>query len=301
MISILIPVYNRNVVSLVTSLQSQLIAVKEKGEIVVMDDGSSDQLIKNTNQINLSSLEFVRYIELPINTGRNIIRHNLAKAANYDTLIFLDADSSFPNEKWLQNYLAAISGNAIIMGGRIYKTEKPASSTLHFRYGKHREENDVYGRNRFPYRSFLACNFLITKKQFSLLIIDNHLRGYCHEDTFMGLQFEKLGMVVKHINNPVYHQGIDEDNVFMEKQQEALENLQYLYHSYYNSYNFNGGIKLIRVYRDITGIELGKYILNKMVKWEAVFKNNTLKSHRLVWLDLWKLVVFHKLYSAPAI
>ena len=293
MISILIPVYNRNVVSLVTSLHQQLTVVKERVEIIVMDDGSPDESLKNDNRTILPGFDNVQYIELPSNLGRNIIRHQLAAAATYDTLIFLDADSSFPDTRWLQRYIRALPGNSIIMGGRSYRPAAPGASSLHFHYGERREQHNAFRRNKYPYRSFLACNFLISKEQLSRLITDNHLQGYCHEDTFMGLQFEKLNIAVVHIDNPVYHEGIDDDGLFMKKQQEALVNLHYLCQTYYPRFNFDTGIKLIRVYKKITRTGAGVYMLNKLAGRVEQFSKNARQSHRLFWLDCWKLVAYH--------
>lgn len=295
MISILIPVFNRNITALITSLHRQLVMADVKAEIVVMDDASSDNILKNQNRIALSLLNHVRYVELPSNKGRNIIRHQLADAAAYDKLIFLDADSSFPDELWLQRYITALRQNAVIMGGRAYQTSAPGKSTLHFRYGQLREQYPAAQRNKFPCRSFLACNFSITKQQFSRLIIDEHLQGYCHEDTFMGLQFGKLGIPVLHIDNPVYHDGIDEDSVFIKKQQEALKNLRYLYHTYGSSYPFSTEIKLIRVYKKINAAIWRRWLLGKATVLKAYFLQKALQSHRIFWLDCWKLAEFHQL------
>jgi len=295
MMSILIPVFNRNVTALIISLQRQLTIADIKGEIVVMDDGSTDKLLKSENGLCLSALNHVRYIELSSNKGRNIIRHELAQEAVYDTLIFLDADSSFPDEMWLQRYINAFEQNAVIMGGRVYKTSAPGNATLHFHYGRLREQHRAAHRNKFPYRSFLACNFSIPKQQFSRLIIDDHLQGYCHEDTFMGLQFGKLGIPVRHIDNPVYHDGIDDDPVFIKKQQEALQNLRYLYSAYNSSYRFSTEIKLIRVYKKICAAPWHRALLDRLVSMKAYFLRKALQSHHLFWLDCWKLAEFHQL------
>lgn len=299
MISILIPVYNRGVVVLVTALQTQLSTIAQKAEIVIMDDGSTDETSKNANR-SLSELNGVRYIELSSNTGRNIIRHELAAAATYNTLIFLDADSNFASTDWLKRYANAAPGTSVIMGGRLYNESSPGASTLHFHYGKLREQHKAAYRNRHPYRSFLACNFLISKQQLSQLIIDDHLYGYCHEDTFMGLQFEKLGIKVKHIDNPVYHEGVDNDEVFIKKQQEALDNLHYLFTCYHNQYDFDNGIKLIRAYKKIKRFKLGKFLLDKMASHAGFLKNKTMQSHNLFWLDCWKLAMYHSLSKKAA-
>ncbi|MEP7279995.1 MAG: glycosyltransferase family 2 protein [Bacteroidota bacterium] len=300
MISILIPVYNREVGALVASLHAQLQAVTITGEIIVMDDGSENESTKNANRGLPGLFNTLLYIELPVNTGRNLIRHELAAAARFDLFIFLDADSSFPDTAWLKRYLNAAAGNAVIMGGRSYKPETPgAASSLHFHYGQQREQLGASRRNKHPYRSFMACNFLVSRNQFAQLITDRRLHGYCHEDTFMGLQFEQLRVLLVHIDNPVYHEGIDEDQLFMKKQAEALQNLRYLYQTYHTRYHFNSGIKLIRVYQKLQTTAAGRYILQKLALQQDALKKNTLRSHRLLLLDLWKLGVYHQLCAAP--
>src|ERR1700712_4125742 len=110
MISILIPVFNKNITALINSLQRQVMIAGIKAEILVMDDASSDNNLKNENREALSRLDHVRYVELPYNKGRNIIRHQLADAAIYDRFIFLDVDSSLPDDLWLQRYITAMQG-----------------------------------------------------------------------------------------------------------------------------------------------------------------------------------------------
>lgn len=294
MISVLIPVFNRNVVELVTAVRQQIKAVKERVELVVMDDASDNAVIKMQNRAGFRADAVIRYIELPVNAGRNIIRHKLAAAANFDTLIFLDADSSFPDSLWLQRYIDAFCSDTIIMGGRLYRKTVPANPTLHFHYGQKREQRPAIYRNRHRYQSFLACNFLISKQQLSQLITDDHLHGYCHEDTFMGLQFEKLQTTVKHIDNPVFHEGIDDDDTFIAKQEEALDNLLYLYSAYQGSYDFSA-IKLIRFYKKISAAFPGRLLLNQLSAHNRSLRAKALHSHRLLWLDLWKLAVWHDL------
>ena len=294
MISILIPVFNTNVVELIRSLQQQIALIKEKVEIVVMDDASDDDLKKKQNREGLLAFPGLHYLELPVNCGRNIIRHKLAAAATFHIFIFIDADSSFPDASWLQNYIDARTGGEIIMGGRRYNKTQAGATGLHFHYGLNREQLSAAQRNIHPYRSFMACNFLIRRQQLARLIIDNNLQGYCHEDTFMGLQFEKLGIPIRHIDNPVFHDGIDEDAVFISKQEEALENLRYLYNTYNKEFNFSG-IKLVRVYKQITASAVGGFLLNALADKRDDCKKRVLRSYRLVWLDLWKLLSWHQL------
>ncbi|MEO5682058.1 MAG: glycosyltransferase [Chitinophagaceae bacterium] len=295
MISILIPVFNRPVDDLVKALRRQLAAVKERVELVVMDDCSTDTAAKNANRMAITGFADTQYIELSSNAGRNLIRHKLAAAAKYSTLIFIDADSSFPDEQWLQRYLDAYTGKTVVMGGRSYRKVPAGSASLHWKYGSVREQQPAAMRNQYPWRSFLACNFMVSKEQLSQLIVDPHLQGYCHEDTFMGLQFQQLAIPVIHIDNPVYHDGIDEDSIFIAKQEEALENLIYLFRSYDRQYHFSTEVKLLRVYKKITTAAAGNYMLDKLTNKKGLFRRKALQSHSLFWLDCWKLVVFHAL------
>lgn len=297
MISILIPVFNRNVVELILSIQEQLATVKEEVEVIVMDDASDDDIIKAQNREGLACFRYLRYIELPVNCGRNIIRQKLAGEAKSDTLIFLDADSRFPDKNWLQNYIDAFTGNEIIMGGRRYDKNKRPTSSLHFHYGIQREQHSALQRNKYPYRSFMTCNFLIRKQHLSQLIVDDNLKGYGHEDTFMGLQFEKLRIPLVHIDNPVFHEGVEEDDVFISKQQQGLHNLLYLYDTYQKRYDFSA-IKLVRIYKEIAAIPAGTFVLNLLASKKDSCLRIMLRSRRLLWLDLWKLINWHILSKA---
>lgn len=294
MISVLIPVFNRNLVELVQNIHRQVDSLDKEMEIVVMDDCSTDQQLKKINCDALNALPFVRHIQLPSNIGRNLIRQQLASVAKYDTLIFIDADSSFPDDQWLNRYLTANDGKSIVTGGRMYR-DTLTNQLLHVHYGRKREQRTASYRAHHPYRSFIACNFLILKEQLAGLLFDPHLHGYCHEDTFMGLQFEKMNIPVLHINNPVYHDGIDADDVFMNKQAEAIENLYYLDNTYRYQFNFLNGVKLIRVYGRLANNLAGKFVLNQLAARETLLKKKVFQKKSLFWLDCWKLAKYHQL------
>ncbi|HEX8350923.1 MAG TPA: glycosyltransferase, partial [Hymenobacter sp.] len=75
-LSILIPIYNRDVTELVQTLQQQATEWEGPVEIICLDDGSQEEF-RALNQ-PLASLAGVHYEELSHNIGRAAIRNRLA-------------------------------------------------------------------------------------------------------------------------------------------------------------------------------------------------------------------------------
>ena len=90
MISVLIPVHNYLITTLVQSLHKQLTVEKIAFEIICLDDASTDKKFTKINK-KIRELEGVKYNLLKTNIGRSAIRNKLAKIAQYEWLLFLDA------------------------------------------------------------------------------------------------------------------------------------------------------------------------------------------------------------------
>jgi glycosyltransferase involved in cell wall biosynthesis len=220
MISILIPVFNVNVCSLVQELSNQLNALNVGGEILVYDDGS-EAGIKTQNQ-RVPSFSKIVYKELGVNHGRTKIRQVLAMDARHDWLLFIDSDSSIINNNYLSNYILAIGGSSdVYSGGRIYAAREPAdcSKRLHWKYGSERES--IKGSKTVLHSN----NFCIRKSVFRELDFPAELSGYGHEDTWMELALISPQKKISFIDNPVLHEGLEDAKVFLEKTKSALKNL----------------------------------------------------------------------------
>ena len=218
MISILIPVYNVTVYSLVRELSVQLEGSGSEGEIIVFDD-FSNELHKVQNR-SVTSLKHVFYKELDKNYGRSGIRRLLAEHSRFDWLLFLDSDSVIIKNDYLQNFLQAIGKEDVYVGGRVYQQEEPADcpKRLHWKYGRKRES--VKGSEVFH-----TNNFCIRKEVFLQLSFPAQLVGYGHEDTWMDMELSLRNKRICFINNPVLHDGIEEAELFLEKTKNALKNL----------------------------------------------------------------------------
>ncbi|HEX7870529.1 MAG TPA: glycosyltransferase, partial [Chryseobacterium sp.] len=204
MLSILIPTYNYNVFPLVETLYMQCLESNIIFEIICLDDASHDFLIQN-HEIN--RLKNTSYIVLEQNIGRSAIRNLLGQKANFENLLFLDADTIPVHDNFITNYLSLINNEEkIIYGGILYATQKPPKEQiLRWVYGKNREALSYEKRRRNPYLSFLTLNFLIQKSVFEKVTFNESIPNLRHEDTLFSYNLMQKDIKVDHIDNPVYH------------------------------------------------------------------------------------------------
>lgn len=225
MISVLIPVLNRDVTQLVQTLIKQLKLLPVSVEIILLDDGSQTYFSK-LNSVGIADTPFVEYIESKINNGRIRARQVLAEASKFEWLLFLDCDSDIVSDRFLENYYNEFNAvNQVIVGGRIYNPLKPADSgtMLHWKYGTCREAIKL-GKHCHANR-FMTNNFCIRKSVFKNFNFTGGWDGYGYEDSWMGMQLEAMNVPVIFIDNPVLHHGVEPSSVFIIKSEEALRNL----------------------------------------------------------------------------
>lgn len=227
MLSILIPTYHYNAYPLATCLEKQALKLGVTFELICMDDGSFSDLNKENQKIN--TLTNCKFIETKKNSGRTATRQKLAESAQYDWLLFMDADTMPVNAYFLELFISEFSQKtAVIFGGIAYEDTKPkGDKSLRWHYGKAREEQPVKARERNPYKSLISGCFAIKKTLFinsnSALTQD----AYGLDILFTNV-LEKQQVTVKHINNPVFHLGIETNAVYLEKSKKALETLYVL-------------------------------------------------------------------------
>lgn len=287
MISILIPVYNFDVTDLVQDLHEQVQNLKENIEIILADDGSKE-VWKKKNR-TLQNLENVNYEELSQNLGRSAIRNYLSKKAKYEFLLFLDNDMKVIGDDFIENYLRSCHREKVVTGGLLYPDFLPeGNKILHYKVGKNREVKSVSERSKSPYESFLSCNFLVPKSIFRAINFDESLRQYGHEDTLFGMELEKKGIEIVHIENPLVHLGLEPAKVFLSKTEKAIENLCFL-----NKKTDFSKSKLIRISLKINQLGLNSVVLFflKRIRW-FLLKNLNSSAPNLFFFDLYKLLLF---------
>ena len=293
MLSVLIPVYNVDVRLMVRELHRQLVEANIYFEIIVLDDAST----KPVQELNgeLSALSCLRYSLLEQNIGRHRIRFVLAQKALYPQLLFIDCDSLVCNGNFVANYLEKIKPGSVIVGGRSYSDVAPQSRALrlHWKYGRHREQRKALQRNLDPYLSFMTCNFVIPHSVMLRTFPGFYLTGYGHEDTLLGLQLLQSGVPVLHIDNPLQHEGLQSGKTFLEHNQSALKNLIALQDRLPHLTSLlDQKVKLLRTYKRIG---LAKRVLPRGQFWIKLFRNLTLTTNSLFFLDVYKILSYHRL------
>jgi len=264
-ISVLIANYNWDLSALINEIHRQCVSAKVPFEILCYDN-SIDSTYETDNQ-KLNDLENVTYRLEHHHVGRSQNRNKLAQDTKLDWFLFLDGDSAIPSSDFIEKYLTTSKSAMVVCGGTAY-AEKPADENhlLRWTYGKQREEISAEKRNENSNSGFSSFNFLIKREAFELVGFNNELTQYGHEDTLFGQELWKNHFNILHINNPLIHLGLDENQVFLEKTKEALQNLKILI----DSKVLDNESKLTSYY-----LKLSKTRTKKVIK--TLFKRNKKK------------------------
>ncbi len=295
MISVLIPVYNYNIVSLVYELHNQASVASVPVEIIVLDDCSSELLRDQNKDVN--KLEGVRFLELEKNIGRASIRNKLAGMAAYPTLLFMDCDSEVPDTDYIKKFLPYCGQEVVVCGGRIYRSVPPEEPDMMLRwlYGIKREQLSATVRSKDPYHSFMTNNFLISHSILSQIQFDESLIQYGHEDTLFGFELKKRGIPVIHIQNPLIHTGLEITSEFLRKTSEGIENLVILVTQGKIDREGFEDIRILRAYNKISRFGLVPLYLKVYYQFERMILKNLMGINpNLFAFDLYKLSVLAK-------
>ncbi len=289
MLSICIPVYNFDITRLVKDLHRQALELDKAIEILLLDDGSSEDF-KIRNRV-LKKLPLVRYEELPENTGRSKIRNLLAAMARYPHLIFMDCDSAVPDNHYLGRYLDVAPENPVVCGGRSYQPDPPNDNTyLRWLFGVNREVKSAAERSKNPNHSFMTNNFLISKELVKKFPFNENLKGYGHEDTLFGFELKKNGIAIHHIENPLLHIGLETAEEFLRKTREGIKNLVKIYHMMDKDPELSNMVRVLKTYENLRRFYFYRVyglIFNLMEK--PIVKHLNEPPSRLFFFDLYKL------------
>lgn len=228
MLSILIPVYNYDIVTLVKSLHVQLTKAKIEFEIICQDD-LSDPYYIDLN-IVVQELSNTKYKVSDTNKGIAINRQLLVNQAEYDWIILIDADTELKDVRFILNYISHIdTNNDFIFGGFDYKETPPNdNSILRWKYGKQYEALNAVQRNKNRYKITIAANLLARKEVYRSFNIDSIGDQYAM-DYYFGALLKLNQAKVLHVDNQVYHLGIEKSSIYLRKKELAAETLLRLF------------------------------------------------------------------------
>ncbi len=290
MISVCIPVYNVDVNGLAAQLSDEIQTLGVPAEAIFMDDGSSGEILILNREIN--NLPGICYVETFENTGRAAIRNKLGRRAVFPWLLFLDADSLLPEKGFLLRYMAAMAENTVVCGGTCYHRVPPADQLqrLRWKYGIHREQLTAQIRSKRSSYAITSNNFLLPRDIFLGTGFREEIKGYGHEDTVLGFDLNKKGIIIKHIDNPVIHTGLESSAEYLGKTRSALRNLLFIQDLLASDKEF---IRSSGLLRQLQGLESVKLIrpaafVFRLTEHQLV-KNLTGPHPSLVLFDLYRL------------
>lgn len=297
MVSVLIPTYNYDITRLVKSLLKQFEEIEISYEIRIQDDFSTNTETDSYNK-TLEKLPNCIYVKNPINKGRTATRHELALAAKYDWLLFMDADVLPKNNDFIKKFSINNLIVDLVFGGITYKETKPANNEiLRWKYGRKREAKSVAERYKTPYLSIISQCFLVKKNVF--LKANDFYDNVYGVDVLFAQNLEKMNTQILHIDNPIVHLGLESNAQFIEKSKNGLKSL----------YNFEKKLKIPQDYRPIQkaylrlkdNYLLGGFIVIMHLIKKPVLKNLMSSKPSLFLFDLFRLNYFALLKLNPEI
>ena len=269
-LSILIPCYNWNVYEFIHKIH--VLCQHEDGlnqfEIICIEDASS--MLFANQQIN--GLQYVKYEKLNKNIGRSRIRNLMAKKAQYEWLLFIDADSNLSDNFFIKKYIQTIQQNdtcenIIFYGGTLYLKEQPEKDKiLHWKYGTKIESKRK--KECFSSHHFLMQKKIFSTKEMKKVEFNESISSYGYEDVLFIIE-NKLKPV--YIENDLYHLGLKNTRKFISDTEHALKNL---IHQSKKNRGVNTQIKILEIDRLLSIFYLNRII----ILFFRLFKNRIIKN-----------------------
>lgn len=160
-ISIIVPAYNEaeRIIPTLRSIQNHLCNSRYTYEIIVVDDGSTDETVSKLEHL-ITEMPFLKILEMPENQGKGAAVKNGMLAANGDIRLFTDADGSTPIEE-LEKLIAPIQNGeaAISIGSRYLKESEVEERQPFLRRAWSRLANGVIQKMLLPGIVDTQCGF----------------------------------------------------------------------------------------------------------------------------------------------
>ena len=296
MLSICIPSYQCDVNELLTTLQNQAIQFPERIiEILVVDDASNPPIAINDDLVSS-----VRLIRNPSNLGRSKTRNVLCREARGTHLLFIDCDSKIISDHFLKNWFAISDQleTAVAYGGSIYQDETPPSEQFLRWKISTSKESKTFEQRKLSAGAFKTNNVLIKRSLCEKIQFNEQLNGYGHEDTLFGFEILELGEYIHQIDNPVLNCVLDTNEVFLDKTQQAIENLVLCRSLVEDKVGFEQYVRILSIHKRISQFGMSSIlVLGQKIFGKWLY--NRLKTGNpfclVAFFDLHKLMTLNQL------
>lgn len=224
-LSILIPVFNYDCTALVRGLCQQAQQLEISYEVIVAEDGSTDNAALQANA-EIALMPHCRYLLRRENIGRASIRNLLARESSYTWLLFLDCDMELPGDHFIDSYLRCPAEEVVDGGFAVKENATLLHRNLRYTYEWSEQANHSAARRTAnPYRCFRTTNFLIRRDLMLAHPFDERFRHYGYEDVLFGKHLKQAGIGIAHIDNSMVLTDVEPNSVFVAKTEESLRTL----------------------------------------------------------------------------
>lgn len=223
--------HNYDPESILEVLVRQISHRTENIQIILWDDGS-DSSYKNAI-IDLKSKHnhpFITWHLQQENTGRAGMRQKILEFTKEGWMVSIDSDM-VPDPDFIDQMVYSLKEpGTVYTGYHHYQKEPPAEPyLLHWKYGRLRE---VPAQGKDPHAHFSTGIFAMHASSTENLYFEDSLQTYGHEDTLFGLLLQEKGIPVQLTAMKAVHMGLSTNDDFIEKQLEAVRNLQVVLNQY---------------------------------------------------------------------
>lgn len=289
-LSVCIPCHNYSAEPLLYALRLEMPEIP----ILLVDDGSNAEYQTQNQQVSIRYSIDYKSFDTPL--GRSEVRNFLARKAKTDHILFLDVDSLPVSPGFLKTYSQWLGKADVVCGGTRYSESPPIKELiLRWKYGHESEEVEAEKRQKSPFERLTFNNIMIKRDLFLAHPLETLKHGYGHEDTLWGLAISGKANI-RHIENPVYHTGLESNEIFLRKTKMAVENLAWLI----KEKGLNDRSSLSRLYHKLRRSGLLFLIIPVLGFLKKALENQLTSgiNPRLPFLKMLKLYWFAKAFQA---
>ena len=226
-VSVLVPFLRDDPAELLDRLDAEAAALGGAVEIIVLDDGTSDQALTERLSERIAGMALpVRLITLAANEGRARGRNRLASAARGGSLLFLDSDMRPDRPDFLRRWAALATGDApaVAFGGfSLLQAPDEPRFAVHRALAAKSECVPCAERARQPEKYVYTSNLLVRRDVFGTEAFDPGFTGWGWEDVEWAMRVSRRFTVV-HVDNPATHMGLDTVETLAGKYEQSAPN-----------------------------------------------------------------------------